>query len=153
MAFAYFQIPTGASPEVAAALNAFLHTHRVVRVTRQWCEAGLESSWAFCVEYAEGTVSPGAGPGGLAPKVDYREVLPPEQFEVFARLRTLRKTLSEREGQPVFAIFTNAQLAGIVQRGCQTLEDLKAIAGIGEARAAKYGAEVLAMLQPKGATP
>lgn len=149
MAFAFFQIPTDASPEVAAPLNAFLQTHRIVRVTREWCAAGRESFWAFCVEYVTGTAYSG-GAGGVTAKVDYREVLPPEQFEVFARLRTLRKTLSEREGQPVFAIFTNAQLAEIVQRGCRTLEDLKAIAGIGEARAAKYGTEVLATLQPAG---
>lgn len=146
MSFAFFQIPTDASPEVAAPLNTFLRAHRVVRVTRQWCEAGTDSSWAFCVEYAESTGLQSA----MTAKVDYKEVLPPEQFEVFARLRTLRKTLSEREGQPVFAIFTNAQLAEIVQRGCQTVEDLKAIAGIGEARAAKYGAEVLGALQQAG---
>ena len=37
-----------------------------------------------------------------------------------------------------------------------TIEDLKAIAGIGEARVAKYGAEVLAVLQkadPPGGAP
>jgi len=79
-------------------------------------------------------------------KVDYKETLPPEQFEVFARLRTLRKSLAEREGQPVFAIFTNAQLAEISQRGCRTLAEIKAIPGIGESRVAKYGAEVLAAL-------
>lgn len=150
MPFAFFQVPTDASPEVAASLNAFLRSHRIVRVTRQWCEAGRESAWAFCVEYLEGGAPGGGSPfaGTATTKVDYKEILPPEQFEVFARLRTLRKTLSEREGQPVFAIFTNAQLAEIVQRGCQTLEDLKAIAGIGEARAARYGTEVLAVLQP-----
>jgi superfamily II DNA helicase RecQ len=146
MAFAFFQVPTDATPEMAAPLNAFLRSHRIVRVARQWCEAGRESVWAFCVEYLDGPPLPVA----LTAKVDYREVLPPEQFEVFARLRTLRKTLSEREGQPVFAIFTNAQLAEIVQRGCQTLEDLKAIAGLGEARVGKYGAEVLAVLQKPG---
>ncbi len=77
-------------------------------------------------------------------------MLPPEQFEAFARLRNLRKTLAEREGQPVFAIFTNAQLAAIVQRGCRSREDLREVDGIGEARAAKYGDEVLAALQPPG---
>jgi superfamily II DNA helicase RecQ len=146
MPFAFFDIPIDASPEVAAPLNAFLRAQRIVRVTRQWCEAGKESTWAFCVEYLD---SAGVS-GAVTAKVDYKDVLPPEQFEVFARLRTLRKTLSEREGQPVFAIFTNAQLAEIVRRGCQTLEDLKTITGIGEARVAKYGAEVLATLQSTG---
>jgi superfamily II DNA helicase RecQ len=143
MPYAFFQIPPDAGPEVAAPLNGFLRANRIVRVTRQWCEAGKDSTWAFCVEYVDG----GVGPGQVTAKVDYREVLPPEQFAVFARLRTLRKTLSEREGQPVFAIFTNAQLAEIAKRGCGTLEDLKAIAGIGEARVSKYGAEVLAAIK------
>lgn len=150
MAFAFFELPPDASPAIAAGLNDFLRTHRVVRVTRQWNESGKDSAWAFCVEYAEGAAGSGTGEGTTA-KVDYKEVLPPEQFEVFSRLRTLRKTLSEKEGQPVFAIFTNAQLAEIVQRGCRTLEELKAINGIGESRAAKYGAEVLGILQTGGA--
>ena len=145
MAFVFFQLPSDASPELAAPLNTFLRTHRVVRVTREWCDAGRESSWAFCVEYADGTL-PDPSLGSTA-KVDYRDVLPPEQFLVFARLREVRKAQSEREGQPVFAIFTNAQLAAMVQGGCQSLAELKAIPGIGEARAAKYGAEMLAALQ------
>lgn len=53
-------MPIDASPEVAAPLNAFLRAHRVVRVIRQWCEAGPESSWAFCVEYLDGP--PASGP-------------------------------------------------------------------------------------------
>ena len=146
MAFAFFQVPADAAPEVAAALNAFLRSHRIVRVTLQWCESGRESAWAFCVEYLDGPAPSGAATA----KVDYKAVLPAEQFEVFARLRVLRKTLAEREGQPVFAIFTNAQLAEIVQRECRTLEDLKGIAGVGEWRVAKYGAEVLAALREKG---
>ena len=90
MAFAFFQIPTDASTELAAPLNVFLRAHRVVRVTRQWCEAGKESSWAFCVEYLDGPAASGPFSAATA-KVDYKELLPPEQFEVFARLRTLRR--------------------------------------------------------------
>lgn len=144
MAYAFFHVPTDASPQVAAPLNAFLGTRRIVRVTREWCGAGKEGGWAFCIEYLEGAAS--AAAESATTKVDYKETLPPEQFEVFARLRTLRKNLAEREGQPVFAIFTNAQLADISQRGCRTLADIKAIPGIGESRVAKYGAEVLAVL-------
>jgi superfamily II DNA helicase RecQ len=146
MAFAFFELPPDASPALAGELNQFLRTHKVVRLTREWKEAGKESMWAFCVEYTEGSVPAGNGGGGGMAKVDYKEVLPPEQFEVFARLRVLRKTLAERDGQPVFAIFTNAQLAEIVQRGCKSQSELKSIAGIGDARIAKYGAEVLATL-------
>ena len=146
MAFAFFQLPANAGPELAAPLNSFLGTHRVVRVTREWCPAGTDSYWAFCVEYMEG--APAAGT--VTTKVDYKAVLPPEQFEVFARLRTLRKALAEREGQPVFAVFSNQQLADIVRRDCRTLDDLKGVPGIGESRVEKYGTEVLAVLQENG---
>lgn len=148
MPFAFFQIPADASFELAAPLNAFLRRHRVVRVNREWSATGQGSHWAFCVEYLDGPAT--AGTDTPMAKVDYKELLPPEQFEVFARLRSLRKTLSERDGQPVFAIFTNAQLAEIAQRGCQTLAELKTIAGIGEARITKYGAEVLSALAASG---
>lgn len=148
MPFAFFSIPAAARPEVAAELNAFLRSHRVLRVTQQWHER--EGAWAFNVEYVDGAVSSTSSP--LGDKVDYKETLPPEQFEVFARLRTLRKTIAEREGTPVFAVFSNAQLAEIVQRGCQSAADLRAISGVGEARVAKYGAEVLEALKG-GAKP
>lgn len=132
------------------ALNTFVRTRQVVRITRQWCEAGRESAWAFCIEYADGA-TPAAGGSGAAGRVDYREVLPPEQFVVFARLRTARKVMADREGQAVFAVFTNAQLAEMVRRRCVTIEELKGIPGIGEARAAKYGAEMLTALHEGGA--
>ncbi len=145
MAYAFFQISARASPEAAEPLNHVLRTRRVVHVTRQWCDAGSESFWAFCVEYTDAVE-----PDGATTRIDYREVLPPPQFELFVRLRSLRKTLAEREKQPVFAIFTNAQLAEFVQRGCRSLEEIRAIPGVGESRVAKYGAEVLAILKGEG---
>lgn len=144
MPFAFFQIPPGGGGSVAA-LNDFIRSHRVLVMAREWCDAGAQSFWAFCVEYDEG---PAAGAGAGA-KVDYRQILPPDQFARFARLRTLRKALAERDGQPPFALFTNAQLAEIAQRNCRTLEELGSIAGIGEARLKRYGAEVIGALGPE----
>lgn len=97
-----------ATSEMASALNPFLRTQRVVRLTRQWCDAGPESSWAFCIEYVEGAIASGVVVGATA-KVDYREILEPQQFDVYAQLRTLRKTLTLN--RPLCAIFTNPQLA------------------------------------------
>lgn len=144
---AFFKMPPDASADVAGSLNDFLRSHKVMTVTRQWMEAGEASGWAFCVEYVEGGAALKTN-GQATAKVDYREVLPAEQFEVFARLRSLRKTLSERDGIPLFAIFTNEQLAEIARRGCGTLAELREITGLGEARVGKYGADVLALLQP-----
>jgi hypothetical protein len=36
--------------------------------------------------------------------VDYKEVLKPEEFEVFSRLRDWRRSVAEKEGVPVYAV-------------------------------------------------
>ena len=68
-----------------AEMNAFLRAHRVLAVKKEFVSDGENSFWTFCVEYLES--APGvAGGGGLSgkPKVDYKEVLKPEEFEVFS---------------------------------------------------------------------
>jgi superfamily II DNA helicase RecQ len=66
---------------------------------------------------------------------------------VFARIRTLRKELAEGEGVPPYALFTNEQLAEMVQRRVQTAAALREIAGVGEARVEKYGQPLLRLLR------
>jgi superfamily II DNA helicase RecQ len=73
-------------------------------------------------------------------------VLSEQAFAVFARLRSLRKELAESEGIPAYALFTNEQLAEMVQRRVQTAAALREIAGIGEARIEKYGETFLRLL-------
>ena len=68
-------------------------------------------------------------------------------FAVFAKLREARKTLAEAEGVPAYAVFTNEQLAAMVQQGARSTGGLRAIDGIGEARATKYGEPFLAVLR------
>jgi superfamily II DNA helicase RecQ len=58
---------------------------------------------------------------------------------VFSRLREWRKGVSEKEGAPVYTIFTNEQLAQMVQKEVRSKAALKEIEGVGEARVEKYG--------------
>jgi superfamily II DNA helicase RecQ len=161
MAYAFFRLPADASTALAAELNTFLRRHTIIEITREWKESGAGSGWAFCVEYVDGAASSatpsGSGmnglPGAMAGKIDYRETLPPDQFAVYSRLREVRKAISEREGQPVFAIFSNKHLADMVQTDCRSLEALQRIAGIGEGRVTKYGAEMVAALAALPAAP
>ena len=147
MSYQTFRLPVAASPEQAEALNAFLRGHSVVVVRKEWVAAGLESFWAFCVEYHEFGAGPAAGGrAGAVGKVDYKEVLTADQFAVFAGLRILRKDLAERDAVPVFAVFTNEQLAEMVRLPARTVADLAKINGIGEAKVTKYGKAVLTEL-------
>ncbi len=111
----YFAIVPARSPELAQAeLNAFLRGHRVLTVDRRWVELGENSYWAICVDYLESAGSSAQnqqGKNGSRNKIDYRERLSAEDFAIFARLRQLRKEISQAEAVPVYMVFTNEQLA------------------------------------------
>ena len=133
----------------AAGLNGFLRSHRVLTVDRRWVDQGAESFWSFCVDYLEsagGSSSEGKN-GPVRGKVDYRDELSPEDFAVFARLRQLRKETAQSEAVPVYTVFTNEQLAQMVQSRATARAALEKIAGIGDARIEKYGPRVLVFLQ------
>ena len=139
-----FILPVKNLSAAEAEMNAFLCSHRVLAVKKEFMGDGENSFWTFCVEYLEST--PGANGGASVigrPKVDYKEVLKPEEFEVFSRLREWRKGVAEKEGVPVYVVFTNEQLAEMVKKKVSSKAALKEIEGVGEARVEKYGAAVL----------
>jgi superfamily II DNA helicase RecQ len=139
-----------------AELNRFLATHRVLAIERHLVADGSRTAWAVCVTYDEaGGGEVRSQPAGVAaaagaPKgrVDYRDVLSPPEFEVFVRLRALRKQLADRDGVPVYAVFTNEQIAAMVRGGVTSLAEPARIEGVGPARVDKYGGPFLEALQP-----
>ncbi len=152
MAYRFFTISVRDEGPAAADLNGFLRSRRVLSVDRRWVDEGSESFWSFCVDYLE---SSGGATGGAPPgrngtnrgKVDYREVLSPEDFAVFARLRQARKEIAQADAVPVYTIFTNEQLAQMVQARATTKAVLEQVAGVGDARIEKYGARMLEVLK------
>lgn len=148
MPYAFFKVRAHDEGAESERLNAFLRSHRVLAVRNEWVAAAENSFWALCVDFHEG-FAPSAGSGERAAsprRIDYKEVLPEDQFAVFVKLRELRKRIAEDEGVPVFTVFTNEQLAEMVKRECRTATDLRKIDGVGEARAGKYAERFLALL-------
>ena len=130
MAFKFFTIPIEDSASMETELNAFLRSHRVLAVDRRWVEQGTNSFWSVCIDYLESKgANAGASPyqSGKA-KLDYREVLSPQDFDIFAQLRQLRKEISQAEAVPVYMVFTNEQLAQMVQGRVRTKAALQKIA-------------------------
>lgn len=151
----FITIPVFESAAAEAELNRFLASHRVLAVDRQLVVDGTRSAWAVCVSFVERAgsvgeaapaVNPGAGAetGGARAQVDYRAVLSPGDFSVFVRLRTLRKSIAERDGVPAYAIFTNEQLAAMARGRPRSAAELGRLPGVGKARVDKYGAAMLA---------
>jgi superfamily II DNA helicase RecQ len=140
MQLRFFTIPILGGESAAAELNRFLASHRVLAVDRQLAQDGGAALWTICVSYEPaGAAGAADGAGPKRGKVDYKELLSEVDFAVYAELRSLRKTLAERDGVPVYNLFTNEQLAAMVTRPVQSLAGLQAIPGVGAARIEKYG--------------
>jgi len=144
MKYQFFDIPVQGGAEAQEDFNRFLAAHRVACIDREFAADGRLSLWCFCVTYFEGDapVSPQA-----KGKIDYREVLSEPDFAVYAKLRVLRKELSDRDGMPAYGVFTNEQLADLVRQRVTTVAALESINGVGKARVEKYGPAFLALLR------
>ena len=71
------------------------------------------------------------------------EELDGAQAELFGRLRALRARLARRQGIPAYAVFSDKTLRELAVVRPRTLEELKSVSGIGDAKASKYGKQVL----------
>ena len=146
MQIKYFAIPASDPRESEIELNAFLRSHRVLTVRNELVTSqGQAPFWAVAVEFLES----GPKPSGKAslPKVDYKEVLSEAEFEVYRRLRDLRKQVAEAEGRPVYNVFSNEQLAKMVQQKVDSKAGLLKIEGVGEGKVERYGEQFLAALK------
>ena len=118
-------------------------------VDRHFVADGQNSFWTLCVFSDDSTKRSGKTASRKA-SVDYRDILNPEEFALYDRLRELRKQLADRDGVPTYAVFTTEQLAAIVQRRASSLTKLREIDGIGEARVAN-GATHITRWRPRSA--
>jgi len=131
MPFRTFAIPVTDDGSTVETLNQFLRRVKVVAIEKHLITQTSAAVWAFCIDFQDGA-SPTTTISSRPPeKVDYRAILPPETFAVFARLRTLRKKRSEEAGVPLYAVITNEQMAEIAKHRPTTIMELRAIDGIG----------------------
>jgi ATP-dependent DNA helicase RecQ len=70
----------------------------------------------------------------------------------FASLKAWRAQVAREHNRPAYVIFHDATLADIAQRAPLTLDDLRAVSGLGEHKLAAYGDAVLAVVSG-GADP
>jgi superfamily II DNA helicase RecQ len=139
----FFISPFG-EPSVCDELNSFIKSHRVVNVEKRLIDGERGTGWLFLVEYSQENA--GRASSSPAGRVDYREVLSEQEYALFEKCRVLRKELAEKQGLPVYAVFTNEQLAGMIKKKVSTLKDIAALPGTGESRVKQYGGQFLQLL-------
>ena len=140
--FDFFVMPAYGDAETQDTLNRFLRSNRVLNVHREFINDGAGSFWSLAVEYLDSSADAQAdirNSKTSRKRIDYREVLSPEDFALYAKLRDWRKQTADEQAVPVYTIFTNAQMAQIVRQRITETEALKGIDGIGDARIKKYG--------------
>lgn len=148
MAFHVFNYPIPA-PDPLEELNAFLQAHRVASVQHHIVTTPNGSWVVFVVETLEPTAR-GRGRRERSPaseSVDYRKELDPDAFALFTELRATRKRLAQNQEIPVYAVFSNADLAAIARTAPRTVEELAKIEGIAARRIEKYGAQIIAVVE------
>ena len=110
--FASFFISPFGESSVCDELNHFLKSHRIVNLEKRLIDGERGTGWVFLVEYGTDNKLQGSN----KTRVDYREVLNEQKFAFFDHLRQIRKTTAEKHGVPVYAVFTNEQLASMVKK-------------------------------------
>ncbi|MCX4473643.1 ATP-dependent DNA helicase RecQ [Micromonospora sp. MW-13] len=79
---------------------------------------------------------------GATPAVE----LSPAAEPVFERLRAWRAATAKEQGVPAYVVFHDATLRQIAADPPSTLDDLARVNGVGEAKLARYGEQILAAL-------
>jgi ATP-dependent DNA helicase RecQ len=80
------------------------------------------------------------------PRPDPRRELAEDERPAYDALKTWRAARAKTEGLPPYLIASNKQLVKMIKMGAANRTALTRIAGIGEAKAAKYGEDILAIL-------
>ena len=133
----FFHIPVINAAQIEAELNSFCDQQKVSHVEKHFVADGQNSFWAICVTWSSNTGSFISSQSRKS-KIDYKEVLNEADFRLYSKLRELRKVTADQEGTAVYNIFTNDQIATIVQQRITTKAALQKVAGIGKARVDKY---------------
>jgi superfamily II DNA helicase RecQ len=143
MAFRIFTVRLEEA-EAVEHLNAFLSSRRVLNVERRIVRAETDPAVVFVVEYLP---TSDKGESKRPPKVDYRELLSEAEFEVFSSLRQVRSEVAQELGRPVYTVFSNAELAAMVQGRLRTREGIRGLSGVGEARVEQFAERFLPTLE------
>ena len=83
---------------------------------------------------------------------DPAKELPDRLQKLYRDLREWRNDRAKKDGVPSYVIMRNTLLAEICRRLPQSLAQLREIDGIGEATAARYGADILGLVSAFAAT-
>lgn len=124
-------------------LNGFLETIEVKKTAVELVN-GKTDYWSVLIFYSRGAIPPSAISGS---KISYTMGdLTEEETRIYESLKDWRYEKAKLMGIPSYIICSNAQLAAVAKTKPQTPEDLIKLKGFAGQKTAKYGEELIAML-------
>lgn len=145
MQYKFFSFSIQQAESSEEELNRFLRTHKVVEINKQLIE-GQNPIWSFCVGYVYNSNVNTNEKGGN--KIDYQAILSKEHYEIYEKLRLIRKEIAAEQEIPAYAVFTNKELSYLAQQ--EQIDDkiLLQMESFGEGRMQKIGLVFLQKLNP-----
>ena len=141
MQFKIFTIPLLSAYSSTEDMNSFLRGHKIIDVKKELIVQNDIYYWSFLITYIGDNIV--SNDFEKKEKIDYKNVLEAEQFNRFAKMRTVRKQLSLQFAAPTYAIFTDAELAELAKLDELTLSVMQKVNGIGKKKIEKYGEDFL----------
>ena len=91
--------------------------------------SSFSKSPSICVDYRRtGDATATATDANISRnRMDYKTILPADEFVVYSQLREFRNEFALAESVPVYALFSNEQLAQVVQRRWSPLKRLSLV--------------------------
>lgn len=138
-----------ALPAAPSAMPAARPAVTPVATARIAHDEAIESPATDDVRPPEPAPAPAGHCAPATPVGELRANFTAEQQVVFDLLRKWRRQRAYAEGAPPYVILTNRQLVELVQQRPRTKAALGQIAGFGEKKLARHGADLLALLWPE----
>ncbi|MCB9035895.1 MAG: HRDC domain-containing protein [Lewinellaceae bacterium] len=129
-------VPVVGGEAINEDLNAFLRGRKILEVEQQLVDKPGGACWTFCIRYVEQKA--GQQSNTARQRKDYKQILSKEAFDRFSRYRVIRKQVSEKDGVPPFAVFSDKELAGLAELEKLTPASMKTVKGIGDRKVEKY---------------
>jgi len=131
-----------------AMLNHFLESVQVRKTSTQFVP-GETDFWSILVFFENGESKPLREKPPTLTEADLSEA----DRELLAALRVWRRDQALAQNVPEFLVCPNSALLGVAKYRPQTPEDLMAIKGFGELKIARYGGDILAVVNAFGPVP
>ncbi|MFN8333688.1 MAG: HRDC domain-containing protein [Cyclobacteriaceae bacterium] len=126
-------------------LNSFFETVTVEKTATELVTTGQSNFWSILVFYDDQKID---RPERISDKLSVisDSELSEEEKRIYEALRQWRQNRAIQLGMPSYIVAHNTELMTIAKSKPQTLDELSKIKGFGGQKAAKYGEDIIALL-------